>query len=188
VQAWDAYASLERGTAKRSSAMRTVREIVQVLVVALLLFAGTRTIVQGREIRGPSMLPTYHTGQRLFVTRYLFDDPSRGDVVVFHPSMPDSDDYIKRVIGVPGDHVLVRGGQVYVNGELVNETHIAEGTQTMCSGRWCDVVLGPDEYYVMGDNRANSSDSRLWGPIDEGQIVGRAWLLYYPFTDFGWAP
>jgi signal peptidase I len=188
VEAWDSVAAGERRSARRGSMLRTVRETVQVLIVALLLFAGTRTVVQGREIRGPSMLPTYHTGQRLFVTRYLFDDPDRGDVVVFHPPSPSDDDYIKRVIGVPGDHVVVRGGNVYVNGQLVDESHLAAGTETTCSSRWCDVVLGPDEYYVMGDNRANSSDSRLWGPVDEDKIVGKAWLLYYPFSDFGWAP
>ncbi len=188
VAAWDAYAVGAQRSAKRGSILRGVRETVQILVVALLLFAGTRTVVQGREIRGPSMLPTYHTGQRLFVTRYLFDEPDRGDVVVFHPPSTADDDYIKRVIGVPGDHVLVRDGHVFVNGQPVDESHLAQGTQTTCAGRWCDVVLGPDEYYVMGDNRINSSDSRMWGPVDDDQIVGRAWLLYYPFSDFGWAP
>jgi signal peptidase I len=188
VDAWDQYAAGARRGAARGSAWRTARETVQVVLVALLLFAGTRTVVQGREIRGPSMLPTYHTGQRLFVTRYFFHDPKRGDVVVFHPPSPSSDDYIKRVVGVPGDRVQVRGSRVFVNGELVAEPYLADGVQTACSGRWCDVVLGPDQYYVMGDNRPNSSDSRLWGPVDEGQIVGKAWLLYYPFSDFGWAP
>lgn len=188
VDAWDQYAAGLRRSASRGSAWRVTRETVQVVVVALLLFAGTRTVVQGREIRGPSMLPTYHTGQRLFVTRYFFDDPDRGDVIVFRPPSRGSDDYIKRVIGGPGDRVQIFGGRVAVNGEAVDESYLGAGVQTTCSGPWCDVVLGPDQYYVMGDSRPNSSDSRLWGPVDDEQIVGRAWLLYYPFSDFGWAP
>jgi signal peptidase I len=144
--------------------------------------------VQGREVRGPSMQPAYHTGQRLFVTRYFFSAPNRGDVIVFHPTGPAKDDFIKRVIGVPGDRVVVRNGGVWVNGEALSEPYLAGGIQSACAGRWCDVLLGPNEYFVMGDNRPNSSDSRIWGPVTNSQIVGKAWLLYYPFSEFGLAP
>jgi signal peptidase I len=188
LEAWDEASVPLPAPVKRRAGLSFLREVLQVLVVASLLFVGTRTVVQGREVRGPSMQPTYHTGQRLFVTRYFFTDPSRGDVVVFHPPSPSRDDYIKRVIGVPGDHIQVRNGRVLVNGELLGESYLPADAQTSCAGRWCDVTLGPDEYYVMGDNRPNSSDSRAWGPVREGTIVGRAWLLYYPFSDFGFAP
>jgi len=185
--AWDEYIAGQRRGTTRGSALRFAREAVQIALIAAILFVGTRTVVQGREVRGPSMQPTYHTGQRLFVTRYFFSDPGRGDVVVFHPPTASSDDYIKRVIGGPGDRVVVRDGLVTVNGQVLEESYLGDGIQTLCSGRFCDVTLGPDQYYVMGDNRPNSSDSRAWGPIDGDTIVGKAWLLYYPFSEFGLA-
>lgn len=185
-EAWDAYAAA-RPRAKPRSGLRVLREGLQVAVIAAVLFLGTRTVVQGREVRGPSMQPAYHSGQRLFVTRYFFHDPHHGDVVVFHPPTPSKDDYIKRVIGVPGDRVVVRDGRVTVNGDVLDESYL-KGAPTTCFGRFCDVTLGSNEYYVMGDNRPNSSDSRAWGPIKDDAIVGKAWLLYYPFSDFGLAP
>jgi signal peptidase I len=187
VEAWDQHAALASPAPAPGGRFRPLREALQVALIAAVLFVGTRTVVQGREVRGPSMQPTYHSGQRLFVTRYFFSEPHRGDVVVFHPPTPSKDDYIKRVIGVPGDHIVVKDGRVWVNGEERAESYRA-GAQTTCFGRYCDVVLGEGEYYVLGDNRPNSSDSRIWGPVKRDRIVGKAWLLYYPFSDFGLAP
>ena len=186
VAAWDAHAARIPAAARRSP-LRLVREVAQTAVLALVLFVGTRSVVQGREVHGPSMQPTYHTGQRVFVTRYFFHSPRRGDVIVFHPPAVSRDDFIKRVIGSPGDHVVVKDGRVWVNGALLEEPYLP-AAQTTCFGRWCDVTLGADEYFVMGDNRANSSDSRSWGPVQRDRIVGKTWLLYYPFSDFGFAP
>ena len=187
VAAWDGYARAAASGARRSVAWRTLRETLTIVVVAAAIFFGSRTVVQGREVLGPSMQPTYHTGQRLFVLRYFFHDPNQGDIVVFHPPVPSKDDYIKRVVGGPGDHIAVKDGRVAVNGLLLNEPYL-NGVRTPCAGRWCDLTLGPDEYFVMGDNRPASSDSRAWGPVTKDQIVGRAWLLYYPFSDFGFVP
>jgi signal peptidase I len=186
VEAWDQHITPHPSAAAPRSGFRLLRDVLQVVLLAAVLFVGTRTVVQGREVRGPSMQPTYHSGQRLFVTRYFFSAPHRGDVVVFHPPAQGRDDYIKRVIGVPGDHVVVNAGRVWVNGEALSESYLS-GAQTTCFGRYCDVTLGDSEYYVLGDNRPNSSDSRFWGPVKRDQIVGRAWLLYYPLSDFGLA-
>jgi signal peptidase I len=91
VEAWDAAAAAHRPAPPRR-AVHALRDLFQVALIAGLLFAGTRTVVQGREVRGPSMLPAYHQGQRLFITRYVFDGPNRGDVVVFHPPTAGKDD------------------------------------------------------------------------------------------------
>lgn len=187
VSAWESHVRGEPSPTGRRRSIRLIREVAQTALVALILFAGTRTVVQGRQVRGPSMQPTYHTGQRVFVTRYVFGEPRRGDVIVFDPPVPSEDDLIKRVIGVPGDRVVVKEGTVSVNGERLDESYLA-GIKTSCFGRYCDVTLGAGQYFVMGDNRTNSSDSRLWGPVQSGSIVGKAWLLYYPFSDFGLAP
>jgi signal peptidase I len=129
------------------------------------------------------MQPTYHEGQRVFVAKYLFQSPSRGDVVVFKPPTGSHDEYIKRIVGVPGDHVVVQDGTVSVNGRVLDEPYI-HGLPTTCTGNFCDVTLGPGMYYVMGDNRPDSADSRFFGPIAGGSIDGRAWLRYFPFGDF----
>jgi signal peptidase I len=211
VEVMDRYAA--RSAARRVAAgrgrRRTVREGAQTLALALLIFLGTHSAVQGRAVEGPSMQPTYHDGQRLFInravyaridldhlsrllplvdvgsgTRYLFHAPRRGEVVVFDPPFAGGDDLIKRVIGVPGDRVQVRDGRVFVNGRALAEPYLL-GTDTPCAGRWCDVTLGPDEYFVMGDNRINSSESRFFGPVKGHAIIGKAWLVVHPFSEFG---
>jgi signal peptidase I len=210
VKAWDRYAA--KASPKRRQP-GLIREAVQTLVVALLIFVGTQTVVQGREINGPSMEPNYHAGERLFLNKavyfhvnleklsqivpfldsdnqyaYLFHGPRRGEVIVFHPPFPSHDDLIKRVIGTPGDHVVIRNGVVTVNGQRIAEPYLEHGVRTSCDTGWCDITLRPGQYYVMGDNRSNSSDSRLWGPVQAGSIVGKAWFISFPFSDFGWAP
>lgn len=187
VDAWDEHVVRSTSRTTRRRWGRVVRESAATAAFAILLFVGTQTVVQGREVHGPSMLPTYHEGQRLFITRYFFRDPHHGDVVVFKPPVGGPDQYIKRIIGVPGDRVSIRNGRVRINGEALGESYL-DSAQTSCSGRWCELTLGADEFYVMGDNRTNSSDSRYWGPVQRASLTGKAWLLYYPFSEAGWAP
>jgi signal peptidase I len=218
IDAWDAWAQQTAPVApRRRSALLLVREAVETAVLALAIFLAVRAVVQNFRVEGSSMDPTYATGQYVLVNkllyqrvnlapvarllpfvhldsaeRYLFRGPRRGEVVVFHPPLPSvlgsgERDFIKRVIGLPGEHVLIRDGRVYIDGQELVEPYL-RSAQTHCGGQWCDVVLGPDEYFVMGDNRGNSSDSRLWGPVRGDKIIGKAWFVYLPFDDFGPAP
>lgn len=214
---WDAYAVTLAGQGarkRRAHNLRLTRELVETAIFALFMFLAVRTVVQNFRVEGMSMDPTYETGQYLLVNkalytrlnlnaisnvipfwdsdnerRYLFHAPERGEVVVFEPPIPNRGDrdFIKRVIGVPGDQVQLRDEQVYVNGTLLSEPYL-NGIKTTCFGQYCDLTLGADQYFVMGDNRNNSSDSRFWGPVPGGNIVGKAWLIYLPFGDFGPAP
>jgi signal peptidase I len=217
TDSWDAYAgTLENDSARRRRVhnFRLARELVETAIFALLMFLAVRMVVQNFRVEGMSMDPTYHTGQYLLVNkalysrldlkaisrvvpfwdsddrgRYLFHAPRRGEVVVFEPPIPNRGDrdFIKRVIGLPGDHIELREEQVYVNGELLAEPYL-NGVRTTCFGQFCDVTLADDQYFVMGDNRNNSSDSRFWGPVPGDKIIGKAWLIYLPFGDFGPAP
>jgi signal peptidase I len=217
VAAWDAHARRIEGEGerrRRGHNLRLAREIVETGIFALLMFLAVRAVVQNFRVEGLSMDPTYQSGQYVLVNkalysrldpgaisdlvpfwqtddgpRYLFHAPRRGEVVVFEPPVPNGEgrDFIKRVIGVPGDHVEIRNEQVFVNGRLLEESYI-EGVRTACFGQWCDLTLGEDQYFVMGDNRPNSSDSRYWGPVTGDKIIGKAWLIYLPFSDFGPAP
>ena len=217
MEAWDSLlrqSGARDARRQRLHTLRVRREIVETGILALVIFLGVRSIMQNFRVEGLSMDPTYETGQYLLVNkalytrlnleglsgwvpfweaeddaRYLFRGPRRGDVIVFEPPIMDrgNRDFIKRVIGGPGDHIVVRDGRISVNGQLMNEPYLP-GTPTYCGGQYCDVTLGADEYYVMGDNRANSSDSRLWGPVRGDAIVGKAWLIYLPFSDLGAAP
>jgi signal peptidase I len=176
-------AALPRPSIRRWDALREIVELVVLIcaIYALVNLATVRFIVQG-----PSMQPTFYTGQFLIVSRvnYLLGDPQRGDIVVFHyPGNPD-EDYIKRVIGLPGDTVEIRQQRVYVNGVQLNEPYINEEcTDDMCADNSWE--LGPDQYFVMGDNRNHSSDSRRFGPVDRGYIVGEVLIRYWPPSDWG---
>ncbi|HLZ72347.1 MAG TPA: signal peptidase I [Dehalococcoidia bacterium] len=174
-------------TPRRSRLWPVLRETLLSVAIVAVIFVGTREVAQGREVLGPSMQPTFHQGQRIFITKYLVGSPAHGDVVVFKPPVQSPDDYIKRVIGVPGDHVVVAHGTVSVNGQALSESYV-HGQTTTCGGQYCDVTLGANQYYVLGDNRGNSADSRFWGPVSGDNIKGKAWLRFYPLDEFKFAP
>lgn len=134
----------------------------------------SRYVITAVEVRGRSMAPTLQDGERYFLNRlvYLWREPARGDLAVIEdPGHPDR--AVKRIIGLPGEAVLIRDGQVYVNGQRLAEPYVAPGTRTDAGPGLVEAVrLGPDTYFVLGDNRACSEDSRHYGPVHRRQIVG----------------
>ena len=156
---------------------------VLVLTWVIITFVGQRTRVDGR-----SMMNTLHDGDNLIVEKlsYRFSDPKRFDIIVFPPT-GKKEYYIKRIIGLPGETVQIdENGNIYINGELLEENYGAETIQN--PGRAANpITLGDDEYFVMGDNRNNSKDSRSEevGNVKRSQIIGRAWLRIWPLNKFG---
>lgn len=157
--------------------------ILIVAIYALVNLASVRFIVEG-----PSMQPNFHTGQVLVISRihYLLANPQRGDIAVFNAPdvQPDEPPYIKRVIGIPGDTIEIRDTKVFVNGQELNESYINEPCKpNMCADRtW---LLGTDEYFLMGDNRNHSRDSRAFGAVRRERIIGEALIRYWPPQDWG---
>lgn len=152
-----------------------------------LLLIGIYTLVNLATARaivvGESMQPNFYTDQLIVVNRlvYYFNEPTRGDVIVLHDPEDPSQDFIKRLIGLPGEEVAIRAGRVYINGTLLDEPYIPVFCTT-CDGTW---ELDADHFFVLGDNRPNSHDSHAFGPIDRRLIVGKAWIRYWPLQTFG---
>ncbi len=194
---------------------RAVREILETLLLAVVIFVGVRLVVLNFRVDGLSMYPNLEDREMLLVNRnvyfhfdvndilnllpgedrdgerivYPFHPPERGDIVVFNPPVRSNKPYIKRVIGLPGETVSVQDGSVYIDGQRLSEPYIA-GAVTSCGAeRQCDPVTVPEgEVFVLGDNRANSSDSRSFGPVDVDRIIGKAWLSYWPMDEIGLVP
>ncbi len=171
--------------AKTFGGPSALREILETVLLALVLFLILRTATVNFRVYGQSMEPTLHEGQFLIISRvtYWFHPPERGDIIVFHPPTNPSEDYIKRVVGLPGERVELREGQVWIDGVLLEEPYIMNPDYQ--TNVW---VLGGDEYFVLGDNRANSSDSHRWGVLPRENIVGKSWLCYWPPEDWGVTP
>lgn len=156
----------------------------------LLLFVAIYAFINLLSVRfvvdGSSMLPNFESGQFLIVSRlhYLLESPQIGDIVVFHFPGDTQQDYIKRVIAGPSDTVEIRDSTVYVNSTALTEPYIYEACiSTRCRDNiW---HLGEDEYFMMGDNRNRSSDSRNFGPVNRQFIVGEVVFRYFPLSDFG---
>lgn len=160
-----------------------LREIIETALLTVIIYAAVNFTTGRFRIESISMLPTFQPGQYVVVDKlsYLLGKPQRGDVIVFqYPLAPDKD-YIKRVIGLPGETVSIGGGVVSVNGQPLNEPYIA--TPPNLGGTW---ALSPNQYFVMGDNRNNSSDSRSWGPLERKYLIGKAVLVYWPPPGWGW--
>lgn len=152
-------------------------DLLETLILAVVLFVGINTVSARVRVDGTSMVPTLQDGEFVLVNKlsYKFGDVSRGDIIVFHYPVNPDEDLIKRVMGLPGDHVKVQDGQVYVNDVMLNENYIA--ARPTYAGEW---QVPEDNYFVLGDNRNNSSDSHSWGLLPSEKIVGKAVVIYWP--------
>lgn len=178
-RAFDSETPKEKFIYGASCAYELTKWIIVLIIVVILIhfFMATIAIVDG-----VSMEPNFHTGEYLVVDRfdYNFGSPARGDAVVLKfPGDPDHKKYIKRIIGLPGDWVKIEGGQVYLNGKLLNEPYIPSNIATT-SDQNIDTIVQPNEYFIMGDNRPNSNDSRIWGTAGRRFLIGKAVFQIYP--------
>ncbi len=186
---------------------RLAREIMEAVLLALVALVVLQGTVRNFQVEGSSMSPTLEGGQYLIVDqvsyfqldverlarvipfwdasdsspRFAFDPPTRGEIIVFrYPQDPDKD-FVKRVVGLPGETVEVRLGTVYIDDEPLREPYLQRRDNSSARS----LVLDDKEYYVIGDNRRNSNDSRAWGIVPEENIVGKVWLVYWPWEDLG---
>ena len=166
---------------RKSGFLRFIKDVLETLILSVILFVGVNVISARIRVDGASMEPTLATGEYVIVNRlsYRLGTPQIGDIIVFHPPLDPQEEYIKRVIGLPGDEVEVRNGTVYVNGQPLNETYL--NTKTNYPGAW-RVPTG--QLFVLGDNRNNSSDSHQWGTVAMDSVVGKALLVYWPPPDW----
>ena len=182
---------------------RVAREIVEAIVLALVVFLVIQTGVRNFKVEGSSMLPTLEGGQYLLVNKLVYfrmdtvrlsrivpfwkveesnewfalGPPQRGEVIVFNYPRDPTKDFVKRVIGLPGERIKVESGEVFIDSVQLEEPYLASRD----TSRARELVLGETEYYVMGDNRRGSNDSRNWGPVDVELVLGKVWFVYWPF-------
>jgi signal peptidase I len=163
---------------------RLMREVIETIVLTVLMFLVIRFAVQNFNIEGHSMEPSLHDQELILVDKwtYLFRAPAHGDVIVFVAPLPlnPPQDYIKRVIGVPGDVITVQNTTVIVDGVTLRETYVDPNNQGNMFKPITNMVVPPNDYFVLGDNRAGSSDSRDWGFVPQQNIIGRAAIVYWP--------
>jgi signal peptidase I len=165
-------------------------ENVSIVLFAVLLFIGFRLTIQSSFVDGPSMENTFQNGERLLVNKlaYKFSAPQRGDVIIFHPPIPSTSPFIKRVIGLPGERVEIENGAVTVvkpDGRtiILDEPYIRESPNY----DYTSAVIPPNEYFVLGDNRNDSEDSHYGWFVSRDEIVGEAWLCFWPLHKLGLA-
>ncbi|MFM2305199.1 MAG: hypothetical protein RLZZ135_2612 [Cyanobacteriota bacterium] len=185
----------ESNSNAKPEAENTWAEIIKTIVLAAFLASGIRIFVaEARYIPSGSMLPTLKINDRLIIDKisYLFTNPVRGDIVVFNPTAQlerekFKDAFIKRVIGLPGERIDVKGGKVYINDKLLSEKYLDEAPHY----NWSSKELTPDgivpegQYLVLGDNRNNSYDSHYWGFVPKDKIVGKAVVRFWPIDRAG---
>lgn len=160
-------------------------EILKIVIISLAIIVPIRYfLIQPFFVNGASMEPNFQNGDYLIVDEisYRFDAPKRGDVIIFRYPLDPSQFFIKRVIGLPGENIEIEDGKVFTNGKVLDESKYLQNIDTAGS---IEVKLAENEYFVLGDNRQASSDSRKWGEVDKKFIIGRAWLRAWPFSRAG---
>ena len=188
------------------SARSLVWEIVQTVLLTIAIFLAVRSVVQNFRVEGASMDPTLHTGQYLLINKvlyaradgtflervvpdstpndqpnYIFGGPQRGDIIVFQAPGQSDKDFIKRVIGLPGETVRIVDGTVFINGKPLDEPYLTHHATYDFEQK----VIPPGNYFVLGDNRPNSSDSHLGWFVPANNLIGKAWVSYWPPTFWG---
>ena len=166
------------------SALSWVRDLAFSVLIAVILIVF---IYQPVKVEGTSMMPTLTDQERIFINKFTYHfglgSIERGDMVVFWFPLDPSKSYIKRVIGVPGDTVKIDAGQVYVNGQALSEGYVPEDYKDRVS--WEEHRVPAGEYFVLGDHRSSSSDSRTWGFVKREAIYGKAVFVYWPLDKMG---
>jgi len=185
----------ERPTAPRQEALAFVWETIKVVVISLAIIVPIRYfLVQPFFVKGASMEPTFDDGNYILIDEisYRFNTPQRGDIIVFRFPQDQSQFFIKRVIGMPEETVKIQNNVVTIfnkdnpNGFILNESsYLPKAEQT--TGNY-NIKLDPNEYFVLGDNREHSSDSRYWGPVNQSLITGRVFFRAYPPRNIGGFP
>ena len=184
---------------------RLAREILEAVLLALVALVVLQGTVRNFKVEGSSMSPTLEGGQYLVVDqlsyfqldvdrlsrivpfwdasgtdpKFAFDPPTRGEIIVFRYPEDPSKDFVKRVVGLPGEKVEVRSGIVHIDDIAMREPYLHRTDRSSARA----ITLREKEYYVIGDNRRNSNDSRAWGVVPEANIVGKVWLVYWPWDD-----
>jgi len=167
---------------KGSNVGRFIVDILETLVLSVLLFLGINAITARIRVDGFSMEPSLHSGEFVIVNKlaYKLGEPNHGDVIIFRYPFDPQQEYIKRVIGLPGDHIKIENGTVYRNGDALEEPYIA-ATPAYSN----EVTVPENSLFVLGDNRNNSSDSHTWGAVPLEYVVGKAFFIYWPPPNWG---
>lgn len=177
-------------TTERSPVSSLLREVAEVIVLALILYIGISFAVQAVHVEGLSMWPTLDDNNYLIANKidYRLHAPQRGDIIILRPPTTNSTDFIKRIIALPGEKLFIKEGSVYIDGHLLHEPYLPEAWTS--DNNWPvdgtdGRVIPPNQYFVMGDNRNRSQDSRFFGPISRDRIDGKAWFRIWPLEKFG---
>lgn len=181
LQSETAPALVEKGK-KRSGVVKFLVDVLETLIWAVLLFVLINLISARVRVDGASMLPTLTNGELVIVNKlaYRLGEPSRGDIIVFHFPVDPSQEFIKRVIGLPGDQVNIHKGAILINGQRLEEPYLP--VTTNYDGDW---TVGDDQLFVLGDNRNNSLDSHNWGTVPMDYVIGKALFIYWPLNSLG---
>lgn len=163
--------------AKRRS-KSAMRELVETVLLTAIVFLAIRAVAQNYQVDGHSMDPTMNNGEFVIVLKavYWFHPPQTGDIIVLQYPEDTSRNFIKRVIGAPGDIVAVNNGHVYVNGHALTEPYIAQAPAYTVA----PLTIPVGKYWVLGDNRNDSNDSHVWGFLPANEVIGKAWVVYWP--------
>jgi signal peptidase I len=175
-------------TTESSGVSSFLREVAEVVVLAVILYIGISFAVQAVHVEGLSMFATLDDNDYLIANKidYRLHAPQRGDIVILRPPTNNSTDFIKRIIALPGERLLIRDGTIYINGHRLVEPYLPE--EWTIDSTWnngVEAVIPPNDYFVMGDNRNRSQDSRFFGPISRDRIDGKAWFRIWPLDRFG---
>lgn len=171
-----------------------ITELAEILLLAVGLYIVITFAIQTVHVIGYSMVPTLNNDDYVLATKVdlRFTTPSRGDIVILKDPFDNSQDFVKRVIALPGERLRITDSRVYINGRLLDEPYLPKDDPWVASNNWPSgaagsdgAVIPPGHYFVMGDNRNHSSDSRVFGPISLDQIQSRAWLRLLPLDHFG---
>lgn len=164
----------------REGIISALKDIFRTALISLGIFLVVYMfLIQPHRVKGDSMLPNFHDGELLLTEKisYRFGMPQRGDVIVFTAPGSRNVDFIKRIIGLPGESITVSNGEVLINNEQLIEPYETQKTRGSIN-----ITLSANHYFVLGDNRGSSSDSRSFGPIERKSIKGKAWFVYWPIT------